>query len=193
MDRVKITVSISQGKSRTILNSRLPTPATDAQGSPISHGKIYLAKGSAQSNRASHSPTPRLETLLPTPHGPARLPASLWRASGVVAGSGLGDDGGRIFREEGVKAGLQKTFDGQHPCSLCRLAQETERAQTKSLPQPAPGTSRQFKISHDLSLLDTISLPPVQRNVTTLAEPRTAWLTSGRLRHAPPVQPPRLA
>ena len=41
-------------------------------------------------------------------------------------------------QQDGLGAALEKTFDGNHPCALCKkLAANTESEQKKSSPQPS--------------------------------------------------------
>lgn len=78
---------------------------------------------------------------------------------------------------------LQTTFDGQHPCKLCRIVREGQQAEKKS--------DRQFKIQK----LETASW---QGTAFELAPPPPAAAIEAPVNglssrtEAPPFQPPRL-
>ena len=85
---------------------------------------------------------------------------------------------------ESLGVALSKTFDGQHPCNLCKVVRAGKQAEQK---QPL------LKVETKLDLL-------LARNpVLAVAPSRVNWLlpdfsASASLRtHSPPVPPPRAA
>ena len=55
-----------------------------------------------------------------------------WRPLGNFANSGVGGNGGKLSTTESFCAALSKTFDGKHPCKLCKLVKEGKKSESKS-------------------------------------------------------------
>lgn len=96
--------------------------------------------------------------------------------------------------DSGIVEGVKKTFDGQHPCRMCRAIAEVREHQTDHPAKPATKPEFKFsKILKDVSLPSMASLPSVVRNEIYLAEETVALCPKGIWNLAPPVPPPRLA
>ena len=89
----------------------------------------------------------------------------------------------RYSRTDTFTQALAKTFDGKHPCKLCRLVQKEAHSTGK---KAAP----KVQIKFDLSLLErTVFLLPPSSNPQHFPS-----ITVGsRSSDSPPVPPPRLA
>ena len=86
-------------------------------------------------------------------------------------------------RSENLTAALQKTFDGQHPCKLCKAVQEGRQAEQK---QPT------FKVETKFDLFLSacrwaISAPLISN------EPNSYFHKEHGRADAPPTPPPRFA
>jgi hypothetical protein len=83
--------------------------------------------------------------------------------------------------EGSVATGLKKTFDGNHPCPLCKLVDKGLDSEKK--PEPKVKT---FKLDLFLTTRVIVLSPPqfreIPRALNEVAEPRTA---------RPPAPPPR--
>ena len=82
-----------------------------------------------------------------------------------------------------VGEALTKTFDGKHPCALCKAIAAGKKSERKS-EFPVPGKKFEFSYS---------------TTVFVFSAPTHFWEASGleeradSLNHAPPVPPPKLA
>ena len=84
-------------------------------------------------------------------------------------------------RTEALGTALQKTFDGQHPCNLCKLVQEGQKAERK-------GDMKVSSQKFDLFCERTVGLtaePMPFRNPVAIPQFPTPRL------EAPPTPPPR--
>ncbi|MCI0539062.1 MAG: hypothetical protein L0Z50_27970 [Verrucomicrobiales bacterium] len=82
-----------------------------------------------------------------------------------------------------VKEALIKTFDGNHPCDVCKLVQEGKQTEKKQ------GIKKfEAKLDYWLELRDVLLFPPSPSRLATA--PRD--LTYCRA-ETPPVPPPRAA
>ena len=89
----------------------------------------------------------------------------------------------RYSQHEPVRVALQKTFDGKHPCQLCRMVKAGKAAEQKQELQKL-----ELKLEF-LPVAGTCGLFPPRpfRHFTPQSEPAVA------LAHAPPPPPPRAA
>lgn len=93
--------------------------------------------------------------------------------------------------EMGVISGIQATFDGAHPCSLCHvIVSAKEHAKhdpaPARLPASAPASER-----HELSMIEGVTIPDAPwREATRVIFPAPAE-SAGLWRRAPDVPPPR--
>jgi hypothetical protein len=95
--------------------------------------------------------------------------------------------------QDGVVVGLKKTFDGEHPCAMCRVVAQAKQAEQNSTPVQAPSSDKDLKVAKDLSPMDTIEWPTVLRPEILLASLRPVMMTDAQSGRRPPVPPPRMA
>jgi hypothetical protein len=95
--------------------------------------------------------------------------------------------------QDGVVEGIKKTFDGEHPCALCRAVEKVKGEQGKSAPQEALSLGKDFKLSKDFTVMTTISQPLRLRQEIKLAARRAEIVALGELLGTPLVPPPRRA
>jgi hypothetical protein len=84
--------------------------------------------------------------------------------------------------EASLKAALVKTFDGQHPCALCKQVAQGKQAEKKAEFEPA---GKKFEFSYTPAVFE-------------FRAPSYCWETSAPavcaapMAHTPPVPPPRV-
>ena len=84
-----------------------------------------------------------------------------------------------------LSEGLSDTFDGEHPCPLCKAVKKGAEAEQKSHDgQPPPSKTKEMKL--------TLALVSVPKFVFSPSEPQHWIMTSSQLktRQEPPVIPP---
>ena len=85
------------------------------------------------------------------------------------------------LRTDSLETAVTKTFDGQHPCKLCKVISAAKKAEKKS-EAPAIGKKLEFVSA---------------RSALVFSPPQDFWLqaelapSSTTLTHAPPLPPPR--
>lgn len=89
-----------------------------------------------------------------------------------------------------LRQGVAETFDGVHPCELCRQISAGIQKEKHDDRQRTGQDERLGKISFTAVLTVSFSTPFLPLGVQMAA---TATPTSGRLADAPPVPPPRAA
>ena len=57
-----------------------------------------------------------------------------WGSLGVAANERLGWHGCPVQQRAGLKAGLAQTFDGEHPCPVCKAIQDGKKQEQKKAP-----------------------------------------------------------
>jgi hypothetical protein len=82
-----------------------------------------------------------------------------------------------------VGEALTKTFDGKHPCSLCKAIAAGKKSEKKS---EFPVAGKKFEFSHSATVF-VFSAP------THFWKAAGLEVRAGSLSHAPPVPPPKLA
>lgn len=85
------------------------------------------------------------------------------------------------LRSDDLASAIGKTFDGQHPCRLCKQIAEGKKAERKSASAPVPS---KFECVSGLERI--VIRPPRVFSLAALLS-----FNSGRLAHQPPVPPPR--
>lgn len=85
-------------------------------------------------------------------------------------------------KTESLGAALEKTFDGKHPCSLCKKISQTGSAQKDSAPAPTKIKLSEF-IAHPQRLLAPPSPKPFSYPAAPTNEPAEIFF-------APPVPIP---
>lgn len=87
--------------------------------------------------------------------------------------------------EKGVVKGLSETFDGEHPCAMCKLVNEGVKSeQTPADGQTPPAKTKELKL--------TLALVSVPAFVFSSETPQ-GWSTvssTASVRHERPVTPP---
>ena len=82
-----------------------------------------------------------------------------------------------------LSAALQRTFDGKHPCALCRAIAEGKKSEKKA------DTLLRIKKFEGLSAPVAIALSPP----ASFPPIEVANVSLGTVSHAPPTPPPRAA
>lgn len=92
-------------------------------------------------------------------------------------------------QEQGLVAGMVKTFDGKHPCQMCKKISASQQEEQK---KPVLPESRHDLVSKWLGMLPTMDLPGLNwrdaNAVTQFAAPVGSVSQWGS---TPPVPPPR--
>ena len=95
-------------------------------------------------------------------------------------------------RSQGVVSGVKKTFDGEHPCALCKKAAELRR--DEGAPQRDEKPMVELRSRHvwtEMLASGMFFLPG--RKSRTLPDPAAGirvWKPGGRAADAPPLPPP---
>lgn len=84
----------------------------------------------------------------------------------------------------GLGAAVRTTFDGEHPCEVCRLVSEGRKAEKQA---PVVFKVTKIEAAMDASTAVLPPAPPVARVAMGVELPPTA------ARGAPPLPPPRFA
>jgi hypothetical protein len=85
------------------------------------------------------------------------------------------------LRTDSLPTAVQKTFDGKHPCALCKQIAKGKQAERKT---EFKVESNKFEFSYTNAKFTFY--PPAM-----FSEVRPSNLSSQPLTHAPPVPPPR--
>ena len=88
-----------------------------------------------------------------------------------------------------VAQGLERTFDGQHPCNLCRAIQ-TGKSKEHKESSPVPGTKEDGKVKAWLTEAPT---PAAERVIAAAEFAREGESEFTSRAEAPPTPPPRRA
>lgn len=91
-------------------------------------------------------------------------------------------------RDASIAEAVAKTFDGKHPCRLCKLVEKgqgTHPGDSKKAPQ---ASAKVVKIDMEATPVPRFTPPPADREAIV-------WISVTRERQpaAPPVPPPRFA
>lgn len=94
--------------------------------------------------------------------------------------------------ERGVVAGVSDTFDGEHPCDLCKSIAEAKKDDSKRPQPPATANGKSFELKNFLpAKLANLSDPKSRRyRPAPFLSPQDAIL---RFLPRPEMPPPRLA
>ena len=90
-------------------------------------------------------------------------------------------------RGDGLAAAAEQTFDGQHPCALCR---DIQAAKAKER-QRNPVTPDAKKDAKAKALLTDVAFCPADRMAEALSFPRAAASFAPSRIEPPPTPPPR--
>jgi hypothetical protein len=89
----------------------------------------------------------------------------------------------RYAQNDSFSSAIEKTFDGKHPCALCRIVAEGQKAEKKQdVKKPGP------KFELFIALGSEITFPPASVSLMPLSADSPS-APSG----APPLPPPRIA
>jgi hypothetical protein len=92
--------------------------------------------------------------------------------------------------QDGFLEGAKKTFDGEHPCCMCKSIAKAKQSEQR---QDAPAIAKLNLSVKETTLPSTVRLKtpaPVGDLVIRFAAP---WLESAQWTDSPPFPPPRLA
>ena len=107
-----------------------------------------------------------------------------WAALQVVAWSGMAIT---YSATSGVKEGLQKTFDGDHPCPLCHVVKTGKEEEQKSSPKMSTKAAKfESPIGEELTVL-------FPQQLSSKASFTQLDIEVSARTERPPVPPPRLA
>ncbi len=107
-----------------------------------------------------------------------------WAALQVVAWSGMAIT---YSATSGLKAGLQKTFDGDHPCPMCLVVKAGQEEEQKSSPKMSTKAAKfEAPLASDLSA-------PIPQQLSCKASFTQSDIEVSVRTERPPVPPPRLA
>lgn len=94
--------------------------------------------------------------------------------------------------EKGLVEGVKETFDGEHPCAMCREIAEAKQEEQKQTPLPLEKTQG-VSLSKWLALLPTLEIPEAPAGacdaVICFGDAETFGL---RMEPQPAVPPPRV-
>jgi hypothetical protein len=92
-------------------------------------------------------------------------------------------------RQDGLVLAVEKTFDGEHPCSLCK---SIAKAQEQQDPEPVKAPAADpWKGCRDAAVAVPAELPSPGESPLVVARPGDPVARCGRLASPPPVPPPR--
>jgi len=98
-------------------------------------------------------------------------------------------------QERGIRRGVIETFDGKHPCDLCRKAEEIRRQQQPADPndKQAPSSPRVRHVWVEMMTVDPPRLRAPAGCGVTVPLIACALLGSGRCADAPVPPPPEMS
>ncbi|WP_265593938.1 hypothetical protein [Haloferula sp. BvORR071] len=112
-----------------------------------------------------------------------------WGALQVVAWTKMIVD---YSAQDGLAEGAAKTFDGAHPCCMCKAIAEGKKQESKEQNSKAPLAAQNLALKECVLGKPIVVPPPVTCEATVVVLPdfasNGAWVG-----YRPPVPPPRLA
>lgn len=94
--------------------------------------------------------------------------------------------------ESGVTAAVETTFDGEHPCSLCKAIRQSEKPADPQTPLPENLLAK-LKLKDAVRSTDLILPAPVMESPLSGGQPAgSAPEFASTRRDAPPVPPPQV-
>lgn len=112
-----------------------------------------------------------------------------WGVMQVVAWSNMIVD---YSAQDGLIEGAKKTFDGEHPCCMCKAISEGKKKESGSPDNKLPQGSQGLVLKECVMAPAVRLSPPAPRDRVVLSVPDLD--PHGRsLGHRPPVPPPRCA
>ena len=92
---------------------------------------------------------------------------------------------------EGVQEGLKRTFDGEHPCEMCRMISQAKEQLPPTPEAPSPDT-KIGKAMNDFVLMEDIRLPIRNTQIVVIGIQTTDFQRLEDPDGSPPVPPPQL-
>jgi hypothetical protein len=94
-------------------------------------------------------------------------------------------------RERGFRRGVVETFDGEHPCCLCKRAAELREQESPPAPADRKYDPLRARFGWGEMILGTrIEAPAASGREVALVAPEGVIMRSGRGADAPPSPPP---
>ena len=113
-----------------------------------------------------------------------------WGVMHVIAWSNMIVD---YSAQDGLIEGAKKTFDGEHPCCMCKAIEEGKKQESQNRGDDNTPTSSQGLVLKECTFERYIDLPaPCGRDIMTLSRPELDLRAESR-GVRPPLPPPRLA
>ncbi|RYD66218.1 MAG: hypothetical protein EOP83_05570 [Verrucomicrobiaceae bacterium] len=94
--------------------------------------------------------------------------------------------------QDGLVIGAKKTFDGEHPCCMCKAISEAKKQESKSHDSKLPLPTQGLVLKECIFAPALVISPPAPRDCVVLAIPALD-LRGEMLGCRPSVPPPRLA
>ena len=111
-----------------------------------------------------------------------------WGVMQVIAWSNMIVD---YSAQDGLIEGAKKTFDGEHPCSMCKAIAEGKKQESQSRGDDNAPTSSHGLVLKECTFERYIDVPaPCGRDIMTLSRPELDLRAESR-GTCPPLPPPR--
>jgi hypothetical protein len=96
-------------------------------------------------------------------------------------------------QERGLKRGVIETFDGNHPCELCRKASQFREEENRKEPAEKPGESQRFRLAwSEMIPSEWLKLPVFYGWEIPVPSPKRAVQGQGRGADSPESPPPEV-
>jgi hypothetical protein len=94
--------------------------------------------------------------------------------------------------QDGLVQGTRKTFDGEHPCCMCKAIEQAKKQESGSRDEKLPQVPQGLVLKDCLLSPIPSFPPPAPRDCVVLAVPGLE-VRDSQLGDRPPVPPPRVA
>jgi hypothetical protein len=113
-----------------------------------------------------------------------------WGVMQVIAWSNMIVD---YSAQDGLIEGAKKTFDGEHPCCMCKAIAEGKKQESQNRGDDKSPTTSQGLVLKECTFERFIDVPaPRGRDLMSLSRPEPEFRAESRGTR-PPLPPPRLA
>ena len=171
--------AVAGGKPGPVINSALPAKRS---------GGILILTAGGGANEV-FVVLIRLVRIVIAVLGCLHLCGGHWGVMQVVAWSNMIVD---YSAQDGLIEGAKKTFDGEHPCCMCKAISEGKKKESGSPDNKLPQGSQGLVLKECVMAPAVRLSPPAPRDRVVLSVPDLD--PRGRsLGHRPPVPPPRCA
>ncbi len=171
--------AVAGGKPGPVINSALPAKRS---------GGILILTAGGGANEV-FVVLIRLVRIVIAVLGCLHLCGGHWGVMQVVAWSNMIVD---YSAQDGLIEGAKKTFDGEHPCCMCKAISEGKKKESGSPDNKLPQGSQGLVLKECVMAPAVRLSPPAPRDRVVLSVPDLD--PHGRsLGHRPPVPPPRCA